>query len=57
MAKLVDRAGGLAQVIECLPSKPSKHEALSSNSSIPQKKLKKKNQLGVEHWSLSYFRS
>jgi hypothetical protein len=32
------RAGGIAQVIECLPSK---YEALSSNPAPPQKKKKK----------------
>jgi hypothetical protein len=34
------RAGGVAQVLECLPSKP---EALSSNSSMAKEKRKKEN--------------
>jgi hypothetical protein len=34
-------AGGIAQVVECLPSR---HEALSSNASTPKKiKIEKKN--------------
>jgi hypothetical protein len=40
------RAGGVAQVTECLPSKPSMRESLSSSPNIPlphKKKRKRKN--------------
>jgi hypothetical protein len=37
-----DQVGGVAQVAECLPSKPSKSEALSSNPITAKKKKKKK---------------
>jgi hypothetical protein len=36
------RAGGVAEVVECLPSKP---EALSSNPSNSKKKKKKKKKI------------
>jgi hypothetical protein len=38
------QTGGVAQVVECLPSKP---EALNSNSNTGKKKTNKKNTLEV----------
>jgi hypothetical protein len=47
--KVHARVGGVAQVIEYLPSK---HEALSSNPPITAKKKKKKKKLHAHRYSI-----